>query len=126
MKNLFLLLSCLMLLRCNAEPANALSENLTVIVLEPPINQAVQQVSKNGFVIGFRLVCINAASDTVIDKIFTEGFNSGDPPNEFRKRIGAKMQDEIDAYQARHDIFSSAAFDATPAIIQSGLDGGVL
>ena len=102
------------------------SETLTVTVLVPSsINQAVDFVSKGGYNVSFRLVCVTALSDTVIDKLFSEGFNLGGTPNEFRKRIGQKMQDEIDAYQERHTIFVSAAYNNSPALIEAGLDGGI-
>ena len=103
MRNLFLLFGLMLFTACSpkTDPAKIgiASEVLTVTVLKPPLNQAINQTSEGGFIIGFRLVCINAATDTVIDKVITEGFNLGDSPNEFRKRIGAKMQVEIDAYQ---------------------------
>lgn len=99
------------------------SENLTVIVVKPSIDETIQEVSKNGFIVGFRLVCVNAAADTVIDKIFTEGFNLGDSPNEFRRRIGKKMQKEIDRYQRKHTLFNAVGLNASAALIRSGLNG---
>lgn len=126
MRKVFLLFG-LLLVGCAAKPndVSAFSEALTITVLKPGIDQAVTQVSLNGFVVGFRLVCINASADTVIDKMFTEGFNLGNSVNKFRLRIGKKMQDEINSYQARHTIFDSAVFNATPAVLQAALDGGV-
>lgn len=102
------------------------SETLTVTVLIPSsIEEGVKQISKGGYIVGFRLVCVTTSSDTVIDRVFTEGFNSGESPARFRLRIGNKMQDAIDEYQARHTIFNSSAYTATPAILAAGLDGGV-
>ena len=100
------------------------SEPLTITVLAPAIRQAVKQGNPISFTIRFRLVCVTAGADTVIDRIFTERFHSGQSPNQFRLRIGGKMQVAIDAYQAEHTLFNSAAFTATPAILEDGLDGG--
>ena len=119
MKKLFI---CLFVFGCSI-PLIA-SETLTITVLAPDISQAVKQGNTNSFTVGFRLVCVTAGADTVIDRIFTEKFHSGQSPNQFRQRIGNKMQKAIDAYQAEHTLFNSAAFTATPAILESGLDGG--
>ena len=120
MKKLFI---CLLFVFGCSIPLIA-SEPLTITVLAHDISQAVKQGNPNSFTIGFRLVCVTAAADTVIDRVFTERFHSGESPGQFRKRIGDKMQIAIDAYQAEHTIFNSAAFTATPAILEAGLDGG--
>jgi len=122
MKKLFLLLFLL----CGLMFSQAIaSEGLTVIVIELPIDQAITELSEGGYVFSWRLVAINAVPDTVIDKTYSEGFNEGGTPNEFRKRIGARMQFDIDSYQRRHTLFTSAAFIATAAILEAGLDGGI-
>ncbi len=118
MKKRFLMLLFLALPVCA-------SETLTVSVLIPDIEEAVTFISKGGYNVSFRLVCVNAGADTVIDKLFSEGFNLGESPNEFRKRIGGKMQQEIDSYQERHTVFSSTAYNNSPALIEAGLDGGI-
>lgn len=138
MKNLFVLL--LFLFGCDTQEGlvpdesapnkgapneSIAAETLTISVLAPDIDQAVTFVSKGGYSISFRLVCVNASADTVIDKLFSEGFNLGDSVNEARTRIGNKMQDEIDAYQEIQTIFSSAAYSNSAAVIQAGLDGGI-
>lgn len=118
MKRIFLLMLIMALPVCA-------SETLTVSVLTPDINEAVIFVSKGGYNVSFRLICVNASADTVIDKLFSEGFNLGESANEFRTRIGKKMQAAIDAYQERHTVFSSAAYNNSPALIQAGLNGGI-
>lgn len=115
----------LFLFGCSIPPLVIASELLTVTVLAPDISQAVSFVSKGGYNVSFRLVCVNASADTVIDKLFSEGFNLGDSANEFRERIGKKMQDEIDIYQEKHTVFSSSAYNNSSALIEAGLDGGV-
>ena len=125
MKKVFLLFGFLMLFRCSPDSVEAFSETLTVSVIDPPFSQATAFISKGGYNVSFRLVCVTASSDTVIDKLFSEGFNLGESPNQFRKRIGDKMQNEIDAYQERHTVFTSAAFSASAALIEAGLDGGI-
>lgn len=118
-KALFLLI---FLMYCNG---NA-SETLTISVSIPDtIEQRVSFVSPGGYTISFRLVAVNAAADTVIDKVFSEGFALGGSVSEVRNRIGRKMQEEIDAYQERHTVFSSAAYTNSPALIEAGLNGGV-
>ena len=119
MKKLFV---CLFVFGCYI--SLTASEPLTITVLAPDISQAVKQGNPNSFTIGFRLVCVNAGTDTVIDRVFTERFHSGESAGQFRQRIGGKMQVAIDAYQAEHTLFNSAAFTATPAILEDGLDGG--
>ena len=101
------------------------SETLTITVLVPDINQAVTFLSKRNTNTALRLICVTASADTVIDKLFSENFSLGGSINEWRKRIGKKMQNEIDIYQERHTVFSSSAYNNSPALIEAGLDGGV-
>ena len=110
------LLICLFVFGCSIQLGIA-SENLTITVLAPDISQAVKQGNPNSFTIGFRLVCVTAGADTVIDRVFTERLHSRESPGQFRQRIGDKMQVAIDAYQAAHTIFNSVAFTASPGIL---------
>jgi len=113
-----------MLSGCNGEsdPVNAMSETLTWIVIIPEYDEAVRQVSPGGFLVSFRLLGVTASADTIVNKVFTRGFNIGDSPADFRLQIGKKMQLAKEEHEARDAIFNSAAYNATPAILQANLN----
>ena len=105
------------------EPISPAAEILTVIVVKPSLAEAITQTSKNGYQITLRLVCTRAVLDTVIDKRYTVGYNQGNSVVPLRERFIELMQDDIDAYQATHTVYNTAAFNNAITAIQAGLDG---